>query len=299
MSQEGASASADVVLELSELLRQLANDGSAEKYIGGKYVREVGPWLTLAYDKWRGLERPKWDGPGTLEALLTVTSWRLTGAYETKLETCIRHLRAFREEGKYGFRVTRYETVALTVEVLWGSEKEIVKTELRRDPANKYTIADGALMGELEKLVPFAHWLSVYLTAQDQMNVVYDNEEDVNFGRGTTMLRLRREQKDIFGVDPGGTSDIKLEMDLLVDVTGGEELRRARRAVGGRVAGAVGGSGSVAGAVGGSGSQGHTGGSGSKRTFSEDVLDVGGRKSMTYEADRDIKTLLALLARFG
>jgi hypothetical protein len=39
MSQEGASA--DVVLELLELLRQLACDGVAEKYIGGKYVIQV------------------------------------------------------------------------------------------------------------------------------------------------------------------------------------------------------------------------------------------------------------------
>jgi hypothetical protein len=282
MSDEGASASADVVLELLELFRQLACDGVAEKFIGGKYVREVGPWLELAYDTWRGLEMPKWDGPRTLEALLHVKFGRLTGAYETKLETCKRHLRAFREEGRYGFTVMRYETVALTVKVQWGSEKEIVMTELCRDPANKYTIADGALMGELEKLVPFAHWIQVYLTAHDQTSVVYDKEDDVNFGHGTAMRRLAREQRDIFGVDPGGTSDMKLEMDLLVDVTGGEELRRERRAVGGRVAGAVGGS----------GSQGHTEGSGSKRTFSEDVL-------MTYEADRDIKTMLALLAGFG
>ncbi len=244
MSGEGASASADVVLELLELLRQLACDGDAEKYIGGKNVREVGPWLMLAYDKWRGLERPEWDGPGTLEALLHVQFGRLTEAYETKLETCKRHLRAFRQEGRYGFTVMRYETVALTVKVLWGSEEEIVKTELRRDPANKYTIADGALMGELEKLVPFAHWIEVYLTAQDQTNVVYDKEDDVNFGHGTAMRRLAREQREIFGLDPGGTSDMKLEMDLLVDVPGGEELRRRRRAVGGRVAGAVGGSGS-------------------------------------------------------
>jgi hypothetical protein len=52
-------------------------------------------------------------------------------------------------------------------------------------------------------------------------------------------------------------------------VTGGEGLRRERRAVGGRVAG-----------------------SGSKRPFSEDVL-------MTYEADGDIKTMLALLLDLG
>jgi hypothetical protein len=71
MSGEGASA--DVVLELEELLRQLACDGDAEKYIGGKYVREVGPWLSNAYDKWQGMAGPKWDGPGTLEALLKVT----------------------------------------------------------------------------------------------------------------------------------------------------------------------------------------------------------------------------------
>jgi len=239
MSGEGASA--DVVLELQELLRQLACDGDAEKYIGGKYVREVGPWLSNAYDKWRGLAGPKWDGPGTEEALLHVRLNRLTPAYEAKLETCKRHLRAFKKEGKYGFTVTRYETVALTVKVLWGSGEEIVKTELRRDPAKKYMIEDGALMGELEKLVPFAHWQELCLTAQDQTNVVYDNEEDVNFGRGTAMRRLAREQKAIFGEDPGGTSDIKLEMDLLVDASGGEELRRARIAVGGRVADAVGG----------------------------------------------------------
>ncbi len=282
MSGEGASAEKDVEVELLELLRQLACDGDAEKIIGGKYDREVGPWLELAYNTWRGLENPKRDGPRTLEALLHVRLGRLTGAYETKLETCKRHLRAFREEGRYGFTVVRHETVGLTVKVQWGSEKEIVKTELRRDPANEYTIADDALMGELEKLVPFENWIEVCVTTDDQTSVVYNKEDDVNFGHGTAMRRLAREQREIFGADPGGTSDIRLEMHLLVDVPGGEGLRRERGAVGGRAAGAVGGS----------GSQGHTGGSGSKRPFSEDVL-------MTYETDGDIKTMLAQLLDLG
>jgi hypothetical protein len=243
MSGEGASGAGDVEVELLELLRQLAKDAVAEKFIGGKYEREVGPWRELAYNTWRGLENPERDGPRTLEALLHVRLGRLTGAYETKLETCKRHLRAFREEGRYGFTVVRHETVGLTVKVQWGegnsSEREIVKSELRRDPANKYTIADGALMGELEKLVPFAHWIEACVTTDEQTSVVYNNEDDVNFGRGTAMRRLKREQSEIFGADPGGTSDIRLELHLLVDVPGGEALRRERGAVGGRVAGAV------------------------------------------------------------
>jgi len=237
MSQEGASAG--VVLELEELLRQLACDGDTEKYIGGKYVREVGPWLSNAYDKWQGMAGPKWDGPGTLEALLNAKLGWLSPVYEEKLETCKGHLRAFRKEGTYGFTVTRYQTVALTVTVLWASGQEIVKIELRRDPATKYTIADGELMRQASQLVQFQHWQSLDLTAQDQTTVVYNKQEDVNFGQGTAMRRLAKEQRDIFGGDPGGTSDIQLEMDLLVDASGGEELRRVRRAVGGRVADAV------------------------------------------------------------
>ncbi len=254
------------VLDLLDLLRQLACDGSTAKYIGGEYKRDVGPHLSNAYDKWQAR-----DGPGTLEALLAVKFDRLTAVYEEKLETCKRYLRAFRKDGKCGFTVTRHEIVALTIKVQWatsaGSEEETIKTEARRDPANKYTISDGELMGELEKLVPFAHWQSLYLTAQDQTNVVYDNEEDVNFGRGTAMRRLVREQKDIFGVDPDGTRNIKLEMDLLVDVTGGENLRRV---LGGRDGEPQG----VAGPQ----------GTGSKRTFSEHVHGKRGRMQTLLDA---------------
>ena len=41
--QPAAAVVSDAVSGLSELLRQLAEDGCAQKYVGGKYDIKVGP----------------------------------------------------------------------------------------------------------------------------------------------------------------------------------------------------------------------------------------------------------------
>ena len=211
--------------DLQELLHQLAYDKAEEKFIVGKYSKDVDVHLLNAYTKWQ-LQ----DGPATLEALLTVEFIRLNSKYERKLEDCKTYLRNFRKNGAHGFTLMRYEIVTLNIKVIWAtyvqSQEEIINIQLHRDPNNQYTIPDGELMRQLEKLVPFQHWHQLSLTALDETTNVYDNEEDVNFGQGTAMRRLAREQKLIFGGDPQGIKEIKLQMHLNADLITGKNLRK-------------------------------------------------------------------------
>jgi hypothetical protein len=216
-----------IASDLQDLLRQLACDSKEQRFIAGKYSEDVDVHLSNAYTQCQ-----QHDGPATLESLLKVQMFRLSPAYEIMLEDCKMYLRVFRQDGIHGFTLTRHEIVTLTIKVLWPtdveSQEEITNIQLHRDPNNKYKIPDGELMRQLEELVPFEHWHVLTVTVLDEPTMtVYDNLVDVNFGKGTAMRRLAREERNIFGVDATGTNEIKLCLDLSVDLATGKNLRKS------------------------------------------------------------------------
>ena len=181
-----------------------------------------------AYTAWKS-----YDGPVTLEALLSVRITRLRQKYQDELEHCIMILKNFREDGKYGFVVTRQEEIPVRISVCWKTgaqvKEEIIKTELHRDPKNQYKIPDAELARQLESLVPFKHWLELSIGKKDEKMIsLYECRN--NDSEETVIRRLARRQDDFFRNDSEGEKYVNINVNLNIDTDGGMYIQKESNA---------------------------------------------------------------------